>query len=49
MPIPTANSSGTPALFVRITRDRTPRSNTLGDLGMTSESNPTVSLNEFTY
>ena len=36
-------------MFVRITTDRTPRSNSLGDLGMTSGSNPIVSLNEFTY
>jgi CRP/FNR family transcriptional regulator, nitrogen fixation regulation protein len=35
-------------MFVRIT-DRTPRANTLGDIGITSGSNPTVSLSEFTY
>jgi CRP/FNR family transcriptional regulator, nitrogen fixation regulation protein len=35
-------------MFVRIT-DRTPRPNTLGDIGITSGSNPTVSLSEFTY
>jgi hypothetical protein len=42
-------SSGIQLMFVRITTDRTPRSNSLGDLGMTSGSNPIVSLNEFTY
>jgi CRP/FNR family transcriptional regulator, nitrogen fixation regulation protein len=36
-------------MFVRTTTDRTPRPNSLGDLGMTSGSNPIVSLNEFTY
>jgi CRP/FNR family nitrogen fixation transcriptional regulator len=35
-------------MFVRVT-DRTPRPNTLGDIGITSGSNPTVSLSEFTY
>jgi CRP/FNR family nitrogen fixation transcriptional regulator len=42
-------SSGIQLMFVRITTDRTPRPNSLGDLGMTSGSNPIVSLNEFTY
>jgi CRP/FNR family transcriptional regulator, nitrogen fixation regulation protein len=36
-------------MFVRIASDPTPRSNSLRDLGMTSDSNPMVSLNEFTY
>src|ERR1700704_3995804 len=36
-------------MFVRNTTDRTHRPNSLGDLGMTSGSNPIVSLNEFTY
>lgn len=36
-------------MFVRITTDRMPRPNSLRDLGMTSDSNPLVSLNEFTY
>jgi CRP/FNR family nitrogen fixation transcriptional regulator len=36
-------------MFVRITTDPTPRPNSLRDLGMTSDSNPLVSLNEFTY
>jgi hypothetical protein len=36
-------------MFVRITTDRRPRPNSLGDLGLTSGSNPIVSLNEFTY
>jgi CRP/FNR family nitrogen fixation transcriptional regulator len=36
-------------MFVRITTDPLPRPNSLNDLGMTSESNPLVSLNEFTY
>jgi CRP/FNR family nitrogen fixation transcriptional regulator len=35
-------------MFVRIT-DRTPRPNTLSDIGITSGSNPIVSLTEFTY
>jgi CRP/FNR family transcriptional regulator, nitrogen fixation regulation protein len=36
-------------MFVRVTADRSPRPNSLGDLGLTSGSNPIVSLNEFTY
>jgi CRP/FNR family nitrogen fixation transcriptional regulator len=36
-------------MFVRITTDPTPRPNSLRELGMTSDSNPIVSLNEFTY
>src|SRR6516165_1671014 len=36
-------------MFVRITTDPTPRPNSLRDLGMTSNSNPIVSLTEFTY
>jgi CRP/FNR family nitrogen fixation transcriptional regulator len=36
-------------MFVRITTDPAPRSTSLGELGMTSETNPRVSLNEFTY
>jgi len=36
-------------MFVRITTDPTPRPNSLRDLGMTSNSNPMVSLSEFTY
>ena len=36
-------------MFVRITSDATPRPNSLHDLGLTSGSNPIVSLNEFTY
>jgi hypothetical protein len=35
--------------LMRITTDRTPRPNSLGELGMTSGSNSIVSLNEFTY
>src|SRR3977135_3603714 len=36
-------------MFVRITADPTPRPTSLGELGIASESNPKVSLNEFTY
>jgi CRP/FNR family nitrogen fixation transcriptional regulator len=36
-------------MFVRITADRTRRPNSLAELGMTSGSNPIVSLSEFTY
>src|ERR1700754_387322 len=36
-------------MFVRITTDPMPRPNSLRELGMTSDSNPKVSLNEFTY
>jgi CRP/FNR family nitrogen fixation transcriptional regulator len=36
-------------MLVRITTDPVARSASLGDLGMTSDSNPRVSLNEFTY
>ena len=36
-------------MLVRTTADRVPRANSLGDLGLTSGSNPIVSLNEFTY
>ena len=36
-------------MLVRLTADRTPRHKTLGDLGLTSGSNPTVFLSEFTY
>ncbi len=36
-------------MFVRITTDPAPRPNSLRELGMTSDSNPIVSLNEFTY
>ena len=36
-------------MFVRTTTDPTPRPNSLRELGMTSDSNPIVSLNEFTY
>ncbi|WFU38251.1 helix-turn-helix domain-containing protein [Bradyrhizobium sp. CB82] len=36
-------------MFVRITTDPLPRPHSLSDLGMTSDSNPLVSLNEFTY
>src|SRR5258708_3971070 len=36
-------------MFVRIATDPTPRPNSLRELGMTSGSNPIVSLNEFTY
>ncbi|MDA9492999.1 helix-turn-helix domain-containing protein [Bradyrhizobium sp. CCBAU 11361] len=36
-------------MFVRITTEVSPRPNSLKDLGMASESNPIVSLNEFTY
>lgn len=36
-------------MFVSITTDGTPRPNSLGDLGITSGSNPIVSLSEFTY
>src|SRR4051812_6659453 len=36
-------------MFVRSATDQTPRPNSLRDFGMTSESNPIVSLSEFTY
>jgi CRP/FNR family nitrogen fixation transcriptional regulator len=36
-------------MFVRITSDPIPRPNSLRDLGLTSGSNPIVSLNEFSY
>jgi CRP/FNR family nitrogen fixation transcriptional regulator len=36
-------------MFVRITSDPVPRPNSLLELGITSASNPIVSLNEFTY
>ena len=36
-------------MLVRTTADRVSRPNSLGDLGITSGSNPIVSLNEFTY
>ncbi|MGY3037739.1 CRP/FNR family nitrogen fixation transcriptional regulator [Bradyrhizobium sp. USDA 4354] len=36
-------------MFLRITTDPTQRPNSLRDLGMTSGSNPTVSLSEFSY
>jgi len=36
-------------MFVRITTDPAPRSTSLGDLGIESDSNPKISLNEFTY
>ena len=36
-------------MLARTTADRLPRPNSLGDFGITSESNPIVSLNEFTY
>jgi CRP/FNR family nitrogen fixation transcriptional regulator len=36
-------------MFVRITTDPMPRPNSLRELGMTSDSNPIISLNEFTY
>src|SRR5215510_9402579 len=36
-------------MFVRITADPAPRPTSLGELGIASESNPRVSLNEFTY
>lgn len=36
-------------MFVRVTADPRPHLNSLRDLGMTSNSNPIVSLNEFTY
>ena len=36
-------------MLVRITTDPTLRPNSLRDLGMTSDSNPMVSLSEFTY
>ena len=36
-------------MFVRTSSDPTPRPNSLHELGMTSASNPIVSLNEFTY
>ena len=36
-------------MFVRINTESTPRPSSLHDLGMTSDSNPLVSLNEFTY
>ncbi|MGM4894411.1 helix-turn-helix domain-containing protein [Tardiphaga sp. 839_C3_N1_4] len=36
-------------MFARTTMSSTPRPNSLRELGMDSESNPIVSLNEFTY
>jgi CRP/FNR family nitrogen fixation transcriptional regulator len=36
-------------MLVRNTADPCPRSNSLRELGMTSNSNPIISLNEFTY
>jgi CRP/FNR family transcriptional regulator, nitrogen fixation regulation protein len=36
-------------MFVRIATDSLPRPNSLIELGMASDSNPKVSLNEFTY
>jgi CRP/FNR family nitrogen fixation transcriptional regulator len=36
-------------MFMRITADRTPRPNSLSEFGMTSSSDPMVSLNEITY
>jgi CRP/FNR family nitrogen fixation transcriptional regulator len=36
-------------MLVRITTDPAARPNTLGALGMESDSDPKVSLNEFTY
>src|SRR6201991_3831365 len=36
-------------MFLRITTDPAPRSTSLGDLGIESNSNTKVSLNEFTY
>lgn len=36
-------------MFVRIKTDPLPRPNSLHDFGMKSDSNPIVSLNEFTY
>ena len=36
-------------MFVRIKTDPAPRPTSLDELGMTSDSNPRVSLNEFTY
>src|SRR3979411_1313055 len=36
-------------MFLRITTDPDPRPTSLGELGITSASNPKVSLNEFTY
>jgi CRP/FNR family nitrogen fixation transcriptional regulator len=36
-------------MFVRIATDPAPRPTSLGELGIESDSNPKVSLNEFTY
>src|ERR1700754_88926 len=36
-------------MFLRITTDPAPRPTSLGELGIGSDSNPRVSLNEFTY
>jgi len=36
-------------MFVRIATDPSPRPNSLRELGLASDSNPIVSLNEFTY
>ena len=36
-------------MFVRITADPAHRPTSLGELGIGSDSNPRVSLNEFTY
>jgi CRP/FNR family nitrogen fixation transcriptional regulator len=36
-------------MFLRITTNPAPRPTSLGELGITSESNPKISLNEFAY
>src|SRR3954454_2173257 len=36
-------------MFIRISTDPVPRPNSLRELGLASDSNPLVSLNEFTY
>lgn len=43
-----SEDSGSWPMFVRTTTDRTPRPNSLRELGMSSDSNPIVSLSDFT-
>jgi CRP/FNR family transcriptional regulator, nitrogen fixation regulation protein len=45
----TSSNYGIPPMFVRLTTNVTSSPTSLVDFGMTSESNPIVSLNEFTY
>jgi CRP-like cAMP-binding protein len=45
----TSSNYGIPPMFVRLTTNVTSSPTSLVDFGMMSESNPIVSLNEFTY